>query len=166
MEDCITDPKKQVNKSDILPNLQLAGPHFRDLAVSYRVDQLSNTVRHHIRSERKKHQVWKNQTVMNYCDELCFLRLSIYILHCSDFYIFVMQNVGLYFNNKRKQSIIKMLVFISIINDGAQMTVGFPLPCPGYHGIQKVVHPFRFKNIEHLLLGSGGNQNKTTWLYL
>ena len=29
-----------------------------------------------------------------------------------------------------------------------------------YHGIQKAVHQFRFKNIEqHLLLGSGGNQN-------
>ena len=25
-----------------------------------------------------------------------------------------------------------------------------------YHGIQKAVHPFRFKNFEHLLLGSGG----------
>ena len=29
-----------------------------------------------------------------------------------------------------------------------------------YHGIQKAVHQFRFKNVEqHLLLGSGGNQN-------
>ena len=28
-----------------------------------------------------------------------------------------------------------------------------------YHGIQKVVHQFRFKNFEHLLLGSGGNHN-------
>ena len=57
MDDCITDPKKQVKKSDILPNLQLAGPPFRYLAVSYTVDQLYNKVRHHIRAERKKHQV-------------------------------------------------------------------------------------------------------------
>ena len=29
-----------------------------------------------------------------------------------------------------------------------------------YHGIQKVVHQFRFKNIkQHLLLGSGGNHS-------
>ena len=29
-----------------------------------------------------------------------------------------------------------------------------------YHGIQKAVHQFSFKNVEqHLLLGSGGNQN-------
>ena len=29
-----------------------------------------------------------------------------------------------------------------------------------YHGIQKAVHQFTFKNVEeHLLLGSGGNQN-------
>ena len=29
-----------------------------------------------------------------------------------------------------------------------------------YHGMQKAVHQFRFKNVEqHLLLGSGGNQN-------
>ena len=29
-----------------------------------------------------------------------------------------------------------------------------------YHGIQKAVHQFRFKNVEqHILLGSGGNQN-------
>ena len=28
-----------------------------------------------------------------------------------------------------------------------------------YHGIQKAVHPFRLKNFEHLLLGSGRNQN-------
>ena len=29
-----------------------------------------------------------------------------------------------------------------------------------YHGIQKAVHQFRFKNVEqHLLLWSGGNQN-------
>ena len=29
-----------------------------------------------------------------------------------------------------------------------------------HHGIQKAVHQFRFKNVEqHLLLGSGGNQN-------
>ena len=29
-----------------------------------------------------------------------------------------------------------------------------------YHGIQKAVHQFRFKNVEqHRLLGSGGNQN-------
>ena len=29
-----------------------------------------------------------------------------------------------------------------------------------YHGIQMAVHQFRFKNVEqHLLLGSGGNQN-------
>ena len=29
-----------------------------------------------------------------------------------------------------------------------------------YHGIQKAVHQFRFKNVEqHLILGSGGNQN-------
>ena len=27
-----------------------------------------------------------------------------------------------------------------------------------YHGIQKAVHQFRFKNVEHLL-GSGGNHN-------
>ena len=24
-----------------------------------------------------------------------------------------------------------------------------------YHGVQKAVHPFRFKHFEHLLLGSG-----------
>ena len=29
-----------------------------------------------------------------------------------------------------------------------------------YHGIQKAVHQFRFKNVDqHLVLGSGGNQN-------
>ena len=29
-----------------------------------------------------------------------------------------------------------------------------------YHGIQKAVHQFRLKNVEqHLILGSGGNQN-------
>ena len=28
-----------------------------------------------------------------------------------------------------------------------------------YHGIQKVVHQFRFKNFAHLLLGSGGSHN-------
>ena len=34
-----------------------------------------------------------------------------------------------------------------------------------YHGIQKAVHQFRFKNVEqHLLLGSGGNNKSKTQL--
>ena len=33
-----------------------------------------------------------------------------------------------------------------------------------YHGIQKAVHQFRFKNVEQHLLGSGGNQTLKTQL--
>ena len=49
-----------------------------------------------------------------------------------------------------------------IIIGGAQRTVGSPLPCPDIkkicRGIQKAVHPFSFKNFEHLLW-SGWNHN-------
>ena len=59
------------------------------------------------------------------------------------------------------------MVFVDFVKFiGALRTVGSPLPCPGYHDenksyhdIQKAVHPFGFKNFEHLLLGSRGNHN-------
>ena len=45
---------------------------------------------------------------------------------------------------------------------GAQRTAGSSL-CAMikklYHGIQKAVHQFRFKNVKQHLLESGGNQN-------
>ena len=63
----------------------------------------------------------------------------------------------------RKRQRYTLLLDGGLIKGWAQRTAGSSL-CAMitklYHGIQKAVHHFRFKNVEqHLLLGSGGNQN-------
>ena len=55
-----------------------------------------------------------------------------------------------------------MLQYLLTYKGGTQRTAGSSLCAmikKFYHGIQKAVHQFRFKNFEHLLLGSGGNHN-------